>query len=154
MGTAGWSVSGGSGRTRKFASRGSRRRGNFCGIRLCANRDDVRTSVTSNRLRGVWLERFWQRFPVCQRRSSRTMCSNIIQCSGPINRFRRDSDHHVEAIWFISTPAPLRHIGYLAVTVSGKISNGGIRAGFRSPRTTCQSRYLGRGSRPVRTRPR
>ncbi|RVG47196.1 hypothetical protein CN224_32115 [Sinorhizobium meliloti] len=32
----------------------------------------------------------------------------------------------------VHTPsAPLRHIGYLAVTVSGKIWNGGIRAGFR-----------------------
>ncbi len=57
------------------------------------------------------MNRFGNVSLVCQRRTNRNICSNVIQCSGLINRCCGDSDHDIEAIWFIRRR---RHCAILA----------------------------------------
>jgi hypothetical protein len=59
-------------------------------------RVDVRTSVTSNRFRGVWREPLWQRFPVSPATYIRKLCININHDFGEINRFSSDSTANVK----------------------------------------------------------
>jgi hypothetical protein len=59
-------------------------------------RVDVRTSVTSNRFGGVWLEPLWQRFPVSPATYNLKFCININHDCGDINRFSSDSTENVK----------------------------------------------------------
>ncbi len=155
MGTVGRSGSGGSWRTRKFGSREEAEGGEiFVTSGFAQIRDDVRTSVTSNRLRGVWLEPFWQRFPVPPTTYNRKYCINIIQQSGMSNRYCGAFDGQYEAIRCTMPYMPLHHIGYYMITASRMIWNGGRRVGFQFQPPTYRNRYRGLCSRLGRTRPR
>jgi hypothetical protein len=78
-------------------------------------RVDVRTSVTSNRFGGVWLEPLWQRFPVSPATYNRKFCININHDCGDINRF---SSNSTESVKQYGAGSRFRHCAILAISGS------------------------------------